>query len=367
MKLKKVLLLGLSLSMLWGCSVTSESGISEDESTKAWNILVDAISTLNSHDEIIIYNYIGTLDSAHDEYSSKDGKTMDYYKAGYNYFLQKTIIENQLNQVTYLSDYGSVGECTSVGNKFNYIIHKKTDDSIFPKQEVTEHELKFENIDNYLKPMYEKMKQGEFSEYEKYVVKDGRATAYVDGRKRYEDKDITSIESQNYADEYPPLTKTYAKSPLQIILDEVSKIKETEDDDELEFDDEGRYKVNDFDFSWISTLSSAGRTLWGTEIPQKDLCKVELGTDDSGTTIKYSLDKESIGYQNYMQKKDKQAKTSDLSWNAVSYFDSAFINVEIDTSGNLRKLEFNTTMAYMNEGIEGFKVPQYIVIEYEYK
>lgn len=354
-KLSIILLVCFVILGLAACGKANNKYDTKDENQtiegSAWIAFVDSLKKLNTQDKVTIYDMIGTFDTAHEEYHSKEldnKKIMEYLKGGYNYFLQKTIIENSNHQITYLSDYGSIGECTSKGNKFEYIKYVDDKESIFPKKESKEYELNFQNIHQFLEPKYNEMKQGKLYEEHKYIIKDGKATAYVEGRKKYEDKDIMSIESETSTTDYPPLCKMYAKGPLQDIIDRIEE-------------------NNNFDANWLMVLSPAGRTTWGTEFPTKEMCSVEMKEENENIVITYKLDKNSNKYKAYIDDLKNRSNMMDLSWESLAYFDDANINIVIDKDGNLIKFESYNTMAYLNEGIEGFKVPQYAIIDLEYE
>lgn len=186
-----------------------------------------------------------------------------------------------------------MGECTSEGNKFNHIKYVDTDESIFPEKQVTEYDLTFENIFHYLRPLYDDMKQGNLYEEHKYIVKDGIAMAYVEGRQRYENMNVQSIESESNNYEYPPVDQKYAMGPLEYITNSL--------------------KEDDFDSNWFNVLRPVGRTLWGTEIPSRTLCDVEINKDGEGKTITYTLNKKSQEYKSYFNTIENNSKRLDLS------------------------------------------------------
>lgn len=350
-KLGKLLLsmiLAFTTVVLGGCD--SKENQSKQEKPKEetvteidlWKEIMNSVENLKKQNKVTIYHVTGTPDSLHYDYKTReteDGGEMEYCRSFYNNFYSTTTVDNLTHEITYINTYGA-DEYTSVGNKFVDVT--VDDDYGFGfGNKGTEYSFNLESVKQALNVDYEAMKQGSMNESYKYIVKDGIASAYVNGEKKYENLDISSIDIRN-ASQNPPLTESYAVGPLDSILES-----------------------KDFGLSWITTLTTCGRTLWGTEFPTRNMCSIQRKEENGNIFITYTLDKESNGYKKYMKKRNEEVEHQDLSWELESYFDEANIQLIIDNQGNLQKVEFNIVMGYFTKGLQNFKTPQYSMIEFK--
>lgn len=360
MKRKKMFLLVLSVLMMCGCTKSEgkkEVVVSQQE--EAWQLFMSSIDKLQSHNQITIYDVIGTQDGAHgdSDYDEVDGKPkMTYLQYYYNCFITKTVIDNVKKETTYINDYGVVGQSKSKGNKLcTKIKDEDNEKASYDGWVEIEKEPTIESAKEIIMPYYNKMKKGQIKETSKYIISDGKATAYIEGKKRYDSLDIKENSDLGVnVGKFPVLNIEYVNGLLGVMKEESW------------FADKQRFAA-DFSGSWLYVLKDATRTTWGTNLPSREFCSVKIDKNNENTVINYMLDKESSAYMEYIQMISEVSKDESKRYDEAQYFDDVNINIIIDKDGNLKSMEFANRIAFLNEGIKDFRVPQYIYIEFEYK